>query len=230
MRHSQEFVFGIINVIVAMLFSVQPAVASESVADDAPRAVIQGATGQLLQAIADSKDSYGEAPEKFEAAIDSIMLPLVDFRSFARAVMGRHGSKKAYEALSNDTERAAFDARVDRFTSKFKTGLIATYSKGLITFSGGDIDVLPSKRSKKGGSALVVQKVHSNEGGKPITIRYKLRPNDAGEWLIRNVHIQTVNLGKVYRAQFKAALKAHTGDVEKVIDTWVVASTDLEQS
>jgi hypothetical protein len=44
------------------------------------------------------------------------------------------------------------------------------------------------------------------------------------------VHIQTVNLGKVYRSQFKAALKEHRGDVDKVIETWVVESTDLEQA
>lgn len=229
MRHSQKFGFGIINVILAMLFSVN-VMAASAAQDDAPRAVIEGATDQLLAAIEASKDSYAEDPGKFEAAIDEIMLPLVDFRSFARAVMGRHGSKKAYEALQSDEERAAFDARVDRFTSKFKTGLIATYSKGLITFSGGDIKVMPSKLSKKSKSALVVQQVHSNAGTKPITIRYKLRPNDAGDWLIRNVHIQTVNLGKVYRSQFKAALKEHRGDVDKVIETWVVESTDLEQA
>lgn len=227
MRHSFKLGFGIFNTLLAMLFS---SVLLASTEGDAPRAVIEGATAELLKAIESAQGTYAKDPAIFESDIDRIMLPIIDFRSFARGVMGKHGGKKAYEALETDDEKAAFDARVDRFTDKFKSGLIATYSKGLITFSGGNIDVMPSVLSKRSGSALVVQLVRSDEGAKPIKIRYKLRADDEGNWLVRNVYIQTVNLGRVYRSQFREALKLHGGDVEQVIEQWVVGSTDLDKT
>ncbi|MFT6756216.1 MAG: phospholipid transport system substrate-binding protein, partial [Chitinophagales bacterium] len=48
----------------------------------------------------------------------------------------------------------------------------------------------------------------------------KLKPNRDGEWKIRNVVIDTINLGKVYQSQFASAVKDSDGDIDKAIIAW----------
>ena len=49
---------------------------------------------------------------------------------------------------------------------------------------------------------------------------YQMGRNKAGEWKLRNVIIETVNLGEIYRNQFQAAARKHNGDLNVVIDNW----------
>ena len=45
--------------------------------------------------------------------------------------------------------------------------------------------------------------------------------NGEGEWKVRNVQLQSINLGKVYRNQFASAAKQYDADIDKVIANWV---------
>ena len=211
-----------------VLATVEPVLASpEKSAMAGPDELIRDATGKILIAIKDAKSYYSENPQRFNAEIDKIMTPIIDFRSFARGVMGKYGSKKFEAALSTEQEKAQFEARVQAFSGKFKEGLMATYAKGLLTFKGERIDVdKPAEAALAGKSVVIVQNIYT-EAPKPVTIKYKMRASRLGEWKVRNVLIQKVNLGKVYSKQFSSAAKQYKGDIDRVIQNWVVASRDV---
>ncbi len=193
----------------------------------APDAVIKEATVELVSAVEAARSYYAKDPDKFTAEIDRIISPLVDFNSFARGVMGSYGSKRQYMALKSDAEREQFRTHVTRFKERFREGLLSTYAKGMMTFKGQTIEVEPLPSAPLAGQSVVVKQHIVDEGNKPVVIRYKMRQNNKQEWKVRNVTIQTVNLGKVYRSQFAAAAQRYNGDIGKVIDNWVVTAKDV---
>jgi len=196
--------------------------------DADPRAIIQTAVDDMVKAIESAKVYFDKEPERFHAEIDRILLPIVDFRSFARNVMGKHGSSRYQASLTDDAARAQFDARIDRFADRFKRGLVATYAKGLLAFEGERIEVEQlAGKGKSGDSVTVLQNIYSS-GADSIKITYKMRKNKEQHWKVRNVHLQSINLGKVYRNQFASAARQYDGDIDKVIDNWVVESQDFE--
>ncbi len=194
---------------------------------DAPDAVIEAATVELVTAVEAARAYYAKDPDKFTVEIDRIISPIVDFNSFARGVMGSYGSKQRYTALRTDAEREQFRTHVTRFKERFREGLLTTYAKGMMTFKGQNIEVEPLQSAASSGESVVVKQYIVDEGSKPVVIRYKMRQDQKQQWKVRNVTIQTVNLGKVYRSQFAAAAKRYNGDLDKVIDNWVVTAKDV---
>ena len=41
-----------------------------------------------------------------------------------------------------------------------------------------------------------------------------------GAWQMRNLVVENVNLGQVYRSQFESSARRFEGDLDKVIDNW----------
>ena len=41
-----------------------------------------------------------------------------------------------------------------------------------------------------------------------------------GSWKLRNLIIETINLGEIYRNQFNALAQSANGDLDLVIDQW----------
>ena len=56
-----------------------------------------------------------------------------------------------------------------------------------------------------------------------------MRPNKNGVWLLRNVSIESINVGQLYRNQFASAMNKNQGNFAAVIDGWVVEAKDLEE-
>jgi phospholipid transport system substrate-binding protein len=216
------------TVVFFMMFITGVSQAQDSVepvaAPKAPQVLIQDITDAVLTAIAQADSYYEEDPERFFTEVERIMAPVMDYQTFARTVMGRYGSSGAYRALKTDEERAQFRSRVEEFTNVFRQTIMNTYGKGLMTFNGETIEVLPldeenSAKLAVGDFVQVVQVVKSADGS-DTKIYYKLKPNRDGEWKMRNVVIDTINLGKVYQSQFASAVKDNGGDIDKAIIAW----------
>lgn len=187
-----------------------------------PYQLIKSTTDRVTTTIDESKAYYDQDPQRYYAHIDTIMSEIVDFDSFSRGVMGNYASKREYNRLATAEEKAAYRARMTRFSKVFRGALVETYAKGLLAFSGNKIEVLnPEEADPDTGSVTVVQHIYG-KAEKPYVVLYKMRKNKAGQWKLRNVTIEAVNLGKVYQSQFASAVKQHDGDVDKVIDDWVV--------
>lgn len=196
-------------------------------ADKGPYEVVADTTQELVKVIEDARSYIDEEPQRFNEEVRRIMDDVVDFQSFARGIMGKYGSRGYYESLKTEAERAQFRERVIRFTDSFKDGLINTYSKGLLSFNGNRIEVLPlADDVDLSGSVGVRQDIYG-ERSKPYQVIYTLRQDSSGAWKLRNVIIEGLNLGRIYQNQFSAAVKQYSGDIDKVIDNWTVAPQEV---
>lgn len=213
--------------IVMTVFVVFGMFSQSFAAEQGPYEVVAGTTQELVKVIEDARSYIDEDPQRFNDEVRRIMDEVVDFQSFARGIMGKYGSRGYYKSLKTEAERAQFRERVIRFTESFKDGLINTYSKGLLSFNGNRIEVLPlADDVDLSGSVGVRQDIYG-ERSKPYQVIYTLRQNSEGAWKLRNVIIEGLNLGRIYQNQFNAAVKQYSGDIDKVIDNWTVAPQEV---
>ncbi|ROS06109.1 phospholipid transport system substrate-binding protein [Sinobacterium caligoides] len=218
-------------VVLSCFFTSMSLQAAEAESD--PAQVLERVGTELIAEIKLAKDYFPKDPERFYRRVDEVLGPYVDFTTFARNVMGDYGSSESYRRLNTDAEKKQFIERVRRFSATFKTGLIHTYAKGLLSFGGERLNIEPLTEQQRnnmaeGRSVDVVQRIY-NKGAKPYEVHYKMRKNKAGQWKLRNVVVESVNLGSVYRQQFVSAIRAHNGDIDVVIDTWAVSASPLEE-
>lgn len=209
------------------IFSASAAVAAkQAVAQPELTAeqVIIDTTDRVMVIIEEAQGYYQQDPERFYQAIEAVLVEVVDFDSFARGVMGEFASRQGYMALKTKEEKAAYRARMARFSQVFKDGLVRTYAKGLLAFNGNKIEVLPGDDESEQGSVTVEQRIYG-DAEKPYVVYYKMRQDRSGDWKLRNVTIEAVNLGLVYQNQFSSAVNQYGGDVDKVIDNWSVDPT-----
>lgn len=187
--------------------------------------VVEDITVDLLALIKGAQEYVDEDEARFFNELESLLRPFVDFRSFARAVMGRHASGKKMAAL-DEPGRKNLDDQIDRFSEVFSAALIQTYGKGLLAFEGERIEVVPvaegANTDTKKTTARVKQLIYG-ERQKPYEIQYSMRINDQQQWKLRNMVVESINLGKIYRNQFDNAFQVYDGDINRVIENWVVA-------
>lgn len=67
--------------------------------------------------------------------------------------------------------------------------------------------------------ASVMQQVYG-EAERVYTIRYQMGQYKDGSWRLRNLIIETINLGEIYRNQFSALANESEGDLDQVIERW----------
>lgn len=187
--------------------------------------VMKNTTAEVMTVLADAQSYYQTEPERYYEEIHRVLGDLVDFDAFARGVMGPYASRNRYQSLSTEG-RMKLREQVTRLSSVIRVGLVRTYGKGLLAFSGNEVEILPPKAGdRSASSATVVQLIHG-AGEQPYTIRYKLRKNSVNKWMLRNLTVESINLGQIYRSQFESAVKAYQGDIDKVIDNWSLNSRE----
>ena len=188
-----------------------------------PYQIVQQTTERVLAIIKEGKSTYEKDPARFNKQVEVVMDEVVDFDAFARGVMGPYASAQRYQALTTEQEKAEYRARVERFRTTFKHGLVETYAKGLLKFNGQRIETLPARKgdNPESGTVAVIQNIYG-AADKPYVVQYSMRRNRAGEWKLNNVVIEGINLGQTYRSQFASAADQNRGDLDKVIANWKV--------
>ena len=186
--------------------------------------VVETITAQLLSLIEEAKRYVDEDEERFFSELDILLRPFIDFRSFARAVMGRHASAKKMASLT-EADKAELNAQIDRFSEIFLGALIQTYGKGLLAFDGEEIEVVPPAidTSKPQSKKVVVKQLIYGDRKTPYEVQYSMRTDKEGHWRLRNMVVESINLGKIYRNQFDNAVQVYEGNIDRVIDNWVVS-------
>ena len=61
--------------------------------------IVREATDQIMASVDETRDYVQEDPERYYATILEILDPVVDFRGFARGVMGPYASSERYRSL-----------------------------------------------------------------------------------------------------------------------------------
>jgi phospholipid transport system substrate-binding protein len=193
------------------------AVSAASAAPTDARATVQATTDQLLAVIKEGKTYADADPERFYKEVQQVLDPAIDFDTFARGVMAVYGKK-------------ATAAQRDQFEATFKTGLIRTYAKALLSFTNEKISVLPADRPQTQPDKDSVKTEIVSKEGKVYPVIYSMRLGKDGKWRVYNIIINGINIGLTYRDQFASSMKARDnhGNIDAVIKAWgeTIANVD----
>lgn len=182
---------------------------------------VDATTTEVMAVVEQAMAYVDEDPERYYAELQVVLDKVVDFGGFTRGVMGPYASKSRYQSLSPEGKKQ-LRSQVERFTDVMRVGLVRTYGKGLLAFGGSRVEVQrPPSESAESNKMSVTQLIYS-DGPDPYVILYQMRRNKAGDWKLRNLIVEAINLGQVYRNQFQAAARDQEGDVDSVIDGWIV--------
>ena len=204
--------------ILFMLLLPRGAAAGESSAQPAlPDQVIREVTEQVMQVVSEANTYFDEEPERYYREIDAALAALVDWRGFATAVMGDYYSR----GRSMDSAgRTKLKRQRDEFAETLREGLIRSYAKGLLAFGGAKMEVQGVEASPQSARIASVTQLVYGEADRVYTIRYQMGQYKDGAWRLRNLIIETINLGEIYRNQFSALAKEANDDLDLVISRW----------
>ena len=219
---------NIVGAVAALLCSIASfqVAAQDQVAYD----LVQETTEQVMAVVVAADEYVDSDPEQYYRQIQDLLDPLIDFRVFARSVMGPYASSERYRSL-DEAGRQQLIAELDRFTAVMRASLVRTYSKGLLAFGGSRIElVVPESDAAgdAGSSRLSVRQLIYADKLQPYVVMYQMGRNKSGDWKLRNVIIESVNLGAIYKDQFLASAREQAGNIDAVIDSWTTVVVDVE--
>ncbi|MFK3768749.1 phospholipid-binding protein MlaC [Pseudomonas putida] len=170
-----------------------------------PHDVVQGTTNELLGDLKSNKEQYKSNPQAFYEALNRILGPVVDADGISRSIMTVKYSRKATPE------------QMQRFQENFKRSLMQFYGNALLEYNNQGITVDPAK-ADDGKRASVGMKVTGNNGA-VYPVQYTME-NLGGEWKVRNVIVNGINIGKLFRDQFADAMQRNGNNLDKTIDGW----------
>ncbi len=168
--------------------------------------VIQKTTDELLADLKANKDQYRQDPNAFYASLNDILGPVVDAEGISRSIMTVKYSRNASAEQMN------------RFQESFKRSLMQFYGNALLEYNNQQIRVLPASGRQDAERTSVGMEVTGRQG-EIYPVSYTM-VNQGGEWLVRNVIINGINIGKLFRDQFADSMQRNNGDLDRTIAGW----------
>ena len=190
--------------LLVMLAAALPMMASAAPGQSA-HDIVTDTTTRLLADLSANKEKYKASPAEFYDALNNIVGPVVDVDGISKSIMTVKYS------------RNATPAQMQRFQDNFKRSLFQFYGNALLDFKNKGIDVAPAK-DESGDRTSVDMKV-KGENGAVYPVSYTLTKIN-GEWKVRNVVINGINIGKLFRDQFADAMNRNGNDLDNTIDNW----------
>ncbi|OZY60280.1 toluene tolerance protein [Pseudomonas lundensis] len=191
---------GLLVVLAAALPLMANAAPGQSAHD-----IVQDTTTRLLADLSANKEQYKQDPSKFYDALNTIVGPAVDVKSIANSIMTVKYSRKATPEQK------------ERFEENFKRSLMQFYGNALLEFKNQGITVGPAK--DESGDRTSVDMIVKGDNGATYPLSYTLH-NVGGEWKVRNVVVNGINIGKLFRDQFADAMQKNGNDLDKTINNW----------
>ena len=137
--------------------------------------------------------------------MNNIVGPAVDVEGISKSIMTVKYS------------RNATPAQMQRFQENFKRSLMQFYGNALLEFKNEGITVSPAKNES--GDRTSVDMTVKGDKGAIYPLSYTLNKVN-GEWKVRNVIINGINIGKLFRDQFADAMQRNGNNLDKTIDNW----------
>jgi phospholipid transport system substrate-binding protein len=167
--------------------------------------LVQKTTHELLADLDANREAYRSNPQAFYDALNRIVGPVVDAKGISESIMTVKYSRKA------TPEQMA------RFEENFRRGLFQFYGNALLEYNNQGI-TLKAPKDESGDRTSVDMDVKGSNGAVyPVT--YSL-VKVGGEWKVRNVILNGINLGKLFRDQFADAMQRNGNNLDKTIDGW----------
>ena len=208
---------GLLVVLAAALPLMANAAPGQSAHD-----IVQDTTTRLLADLSANKEQYKQDPSKFYDALNNIVGPAVDVEGISKSIMTVKYSRKATPA------------QMQRFQENFKRSLMQFYGNALLEFKNQGITVSPPKNEcndspgDKKCDRTSVDMIVKGDNGATYPLSYTLNKVN-GEWKVRNVIVNGINIGKLFRDQFADAMQKNGNDLDKTIDNWAGEVAKVKQ-
>lgn len=199
--------------LLASLVLMLPFLAQANTPTVAPQQMVENATRALLDRVLKEKAELQRDPEALFRLVDENITPFVDVDGIARGVMGQYF-------------RQATPAQQQEFARVFKQSLVRTYARGLTAYDNQRIVFKPYRAGNDATRAQVEMEVHASGQVYPVT--FQLQTDKAGQWKVRNLIINGINLGLTFRNQFASAVEANRGNIGRAIAGWSPDTRALE--
>lgn len=173
-----------------------------------PQQVVEDTSKRVMEVLDANRDTYKGDSEAFLKGLSGVMDPIVDYRGIARSVMTVRYSGRAS------------DEQMERFIDTFKRSMVQFYGNALLEFDSGLIEVLPATgRNSYGDDRTSVDMEIRTSKGMIYPVTYTMVRID-GQWRVRNVIVEGINMGLLFRDQFAQAMQTQRGDMDAVINNW----------
>ncbi len=194
-------------IVVALLPSLSIA-GDEQVTPVSAYEEVKRVTDELLKKLIQVQPLYETDRQKFYQEVDQSLGQFIDFDGFSRGVMAKY-------------YRRATDEQKARFVRTFRDELIQTYSKALVEFDNEEVIVKPEDKPQKDPrKAKIRLEVHGKDGT-IYPVDYSLVQKN-GNWKLRNIVINGINIGLQFRSQFSSSMQKYKNDIDLVIENWNV--------
>lgn len=177
--------------------------------------VVEHTTEQFLADLKANRQLYQADPSAFYDALNRIIGPVVDADGISRSIMTVKYS------------RGASPEQLQRFQDNFKRSLMQFYGNALLEYDNQEIRVLPA-RMEDPERASVGMEVKDSKGT-IYPVSYTMVSLN-GQWMLRNVIINGINIGKLFRDQFADAMQRNGNNLDKTIDGWADVVAKAKQS
>ncbi len=152
-------------------------------AETTPTDVVRSTADEVIERLRVSRPLNDE---QAYTLVEEMILPHLDFVTFARLTLGKHWRKASAE------QRTAF-------TEGFRDLLMRTYATSLNAYSGERIEHT-GQRDEGDGRVLVQTRVIRPQGP-PVLVDFRLQRNN-DTWMVYDVVIEGVSLIINYRSDF----------------------------
>ena len=161
-------------------------------ADEAPDALIQRTSTEVLDSIKADKAIQGGDVGRIIALVDGKVMPHVNFTRMTAAAVGRNW-------------RQATPEQQKRLQEEFKTLLVRTYSGALAQVKDQSVHVKPLRAAAADTEVQVRTEVTGR--GDPIQLDYRMEKTASG-WKIYDLNVLGIWLVETYRTQFAQEISA----------------------
>lgn len=177
-------------------------------AEEAPDALIQRVSVEVLDAIRADKNVQAGDMTKVLALVDSKVMPHVNFTRMTAAAVGR-------------SWRQATPEQKKRLQEEFKTLLIRTYSGALSQVNDQRLNVKPLRAAPTDTEVIVRTEVIGR--GNPVQLDYRMEKTATG-WKIYDLNVLGIWMVETYRTQFAQEINA------KGVDGLIAALAERNKS
>jgi phospholipid transport system substrate-binding protein len=162
--------------------------------DVPPEILVRNIAAEVIAAVKLDKELQAGNPKKLSELAENKINSHFDFRRMTQSVMARNW-------------RVATPDQQDKLTASFKTLLVGTYSRALVTYRDRTME-FRALHSDPGSDQATVRSELTQSGQPPTVIDYDLGKSSAG-WQIYDVRVDGASLIVTYRDSFANEIRNH---------------------
>ena len=179
---------------------------------DKPEGVILDTVENVIARITAEKEMLEAQPEMVYNLINDLIVPVFDFNSMSRWILGKYWKEASAEQRTI-------------FTREFKNLLVRTYARAVIGFTNEKVNFIETLTGSKPNIVMVKTEIVTDSGATPVN--YTMHISD-GSWKVVNVAFEGISLVETYRKSFASEIR--NNGLETLLQKLVDKNEKLEQS